>query len=175
MWYTPSPAVVARFSLRRPNRDWKPDWRNTGMPASEGWQRSQLWQSRAWENDHPINWKGDIGAGQSQVTGGTTAEGGPAHSDDTCRRALQLGQRAGDPGLLDHIDEETGREGQSSPTFLIQWCVSLVSFFFFTFTLMITEVSSWNIGKVFFRSYVSLYRRTLFYWLQNWLRIGSKV
>jgi len=52
--------------------------------------------------------------------GGTTAEGGPAHSDDTCRGALQLGQRTGDPGLLDHIDEETGREGQSSPTFLIQ-------------------------------------------------------
>jgi len=41
---------------------------------------------------------------------GTTAVRGPAHPDDTCRGAFQLGQRTGNPGLLNRIDEGTGRE-----------------------------------------------------------------
>jgi len=52
---------------------------------------------------------GDISAGQGQRIWGTTAKGDPAHPDDTCGGVLQQGQRAGDPELLDHIDE-TGRE-----------------------------------------------------------------
>ena len=48
------------------------------------------------------------------------AEGGPAHLDDTPSGALQPGWRTGSPWLLDHCDEEAGREEQSSPTFDLQ-------------------------------------------------------
>ena len=59
-----------------------------------------------------------INAGQRQRTRGTTAEGGPALSDDTCKGVPQPGKRTGDPELLDLIDEETGRgSNQSSLTF----------------------------------------------------------
>ena len=61
---------------------------------------------------------GDIGAGQGQRIRRTTAEGGPVHTNDTFRG--QLGQRTGNPRLLDCVDEETGREEQSSPTFDLQ-------------------------------------------------------
>ena len=67
-----------------------------------------------WES-HQLG--GDISAGQGQRTRETTAEGGPAHPDGTCRGALQQGQRTGDLGLLDCIDEETEREGWFSVTF----------------------------------------------------------
>ena len=40
---------------------------------------------------------GDISAGQGTTC---TTEGGLAHPDDTCRGALQQGQRTGDPRLL---------------------------------------------------------------------------
>ena len=36
-----------------------------------------------------------INAGQRQRTRGTTAEGGPALSDDTCKGVPQLGKRIG--------------------------------------------------------------------------------
>jgi len=55
----------------------------------------------------PHQLRGD-NRGQGQGTRRTTTEGG---SDDTRREALLPGQRAGDPRLLDHIDEETKREG----------------------------------------------------------------
>jgi len=45
------------------------------------------------EKHHPINWE------ETSVRG-TTAEGGTAHTDDTCRGVLQQGQRTGNPGLL---------------------------------------------------------------------------
>ena len=47
-------------------------------------------------------------------------EGGPTHPDDTLRGGLQLRWRTGSPWLLDHYDEETWREEQSSPTFHLQ-------------------------------------------------------
>ena len=65
-----------------------------------------------WENHPPYQLGGDISA-----TWGTTTEGGPTQTDDTCTGALQPGQRTGNPGLLDRIDEETGREEESSLTF----------------------------------------------------------
>ena len=63
------------------------------------------------------------------------------------------------------------RKGGAILTNLSHPMMCILSFVLsFTFTLMITEVSSWNIGKVFFRSYISLYRRTLFsvYARANW-------
>ena len=56
---------------------------------------------------------GDHSAGPWQRTG-AVGEGGPAHPDDTVRGALQP------RWLLDHCDEEAGREEQSSPTFDLQ-------------------------------------------------------
>jgi len=63
---------------------------------------------------------GDISAGQDQRTRRTSAERGHAHTNDICRGALQLGQRTGNPRLLDCVAKETGREEQSSPTFDLQ-------------------------------------------------------
>ena len=62
---------------------------------------------------------GDHSAGPWQRTG-AVGEGGPAHPDDTLRRALQPRWRTGSPWLLDRCDEEAGREEQSSPTFDLQ-------------------------------------------------------
>ena len=36
MWCMVSPAPAARSTSERPNRDWRRDWRNTGMPARGG-------------------------------------------------------------------------------------------------------------------------------------------
>ena len=47
-------------------------------------------------------------------------KGGPAHPDDILRGTLQPRWRTGSPWLLDHCDEEAGREKQSSPTFDLQ-------------------------------------------------------
>ena len=66
-----------------------------------------------WENHHPIS------AGPWWRTGAVSEEV-PAHSDDTLRGALQPKWRTGSPRLLDHCDEEAGREEQSSPTFDLQ-------------------------------------------------------
>ena len=73
--------------------------------------------SRACVGESPSNQLGgDHSAGPRQRTG-IVAEGGPAHPDATLRGALQPGWRTGSPWLLDHCDEEAGREEQSSPTF----------------------------------------------------------
>ena len=40
--YIISLAAAARFTLQRPNQDWRPDWGNTRMPAREGWRRSAV-------------------------------------------------------------------------------------------------------------------------------------
>ena len=73
-----------------------------------------------WENHHPIYWEKttvlDDGRGQLEAVG----EGGPAHPDDNLREALQPRWRTGNPWLLDHCDEEAGREEQSSPIFDLQ-------------------------------------------------------
>ena len=60
----------------------------------------------------------DISAGQGQGTSGTTTEGGAAHPDDTISAEERFDwERAGEPKLVDHIEEETGREGHRfSPT-----------------------------------------------------------
>ena len=58
----------------------------------------------------------DHRTGPWQRTG--VVEGGLAHPDDTCGRALQPRWRTGSPWLLDRCDEE--REEQSSPTFDLQ-------------------------------------------------------
>ena len=79
----------------------------------------------AWENHHPIDWEGDHSAGRWQRTG-AVGEGGPTHPDDTLRGALQPGWRTGSSRLLDHCDEEVGREEQSLPTFDLQRRVSSV-------------------------------------------------
>ena len=62
---------------------------------------------------------GDHCTGTWQRTG-VVGEGGLAHPDDTYGRALQLRWRTGSPWLLDHCDEEAGREEQSSSTFDLQ-------------------------------------------------------
>ena len=62
---------------------------------------------------------GDNSAGPWQRTG-AIGKGGPAHPDDTLRRALQPGWRTGSSWLLDRCDEEAGTEEQSSPTFDLQ-------------------------------------------------------
>ena len=62
---------------------------------------------------------GDHHTGPWQKTG-VVGEGGFAHPDDTCGRALQPRWRTGSPWLLDRCDEEAGREEQSSPTFDLQ-------------------------------------------------------
>ena len=54
---------------------------------------------------------------QGQKLAGAVTEGGPAHPDDTLRGAIQPNWRTRSPWLLDHCDEEAGREEQSSPTF----------------------------------------------------------
>ena len=56
---------------------------------------------------------GDHSAGPWQRTR-AVGEGGPAHPDDTLRGALQPRWRTGSPWLLDHCDEEAGREEPSS-------------------------------------------------------------
>ena len=61
---------------------------------------------------------GDHRTGPWQRTG--IVEGGLAHTDDTCGRALQPRWRTGSPWLLDRCDEEAGREEQSSPTLDLQ-------------------------------------------------------
>ena len=102
---------------------------------------------------------GDSARGQGELR--------PEHPDDTCRGALQQGQRTGDPGLLDHIDEETGREGWFSLTF--EWhpvmyphqCLAIKCWCFrniFTFPLMMTKAVSQNFDKVWSLSW---YQRTL--------------
>ena len=76
----------------------------------------------AWEHHHPIPLGGDHRTGPWQRTG-IVGEGGLAHPDDTCGRALQPRWRTGftgSPWLLDRCDEEAGREEQSSPTFDLQ-------------------------------------------------------
>ena len=73
----------------------------------------------AWEKHRPIHWEKTTGAGPWQRTG-AVGEGGPAHLDDTLRRALQPGWRTGNHWLLDHCDEEVGRVEQSSLTFDLQ-------------------------------------------------------
>ena len=45
---------------------------------------------------------------------------GPAYPDDNLRGAFQPEWRTGNPWLLDHCDEEAGKEEQSSPTFDLQ-------------------------------------------------------
>ena len=62
---------------------------------------------------------GDHRTGPWQRTG-VVGEGGLAHPDDSCGKALQPRWRTGSPWLLDHCDEEAGREEQSSPTFDLQ-------------------------------------------------------
>ena len=62
---------------------------------------------------------GDHSAGQWQRTG-AVGEGGSAHPDDTLRGVLQPRWRTESPSLLDHCDEEGGREEQSSMTFDLQ-------------------------------------------------------
>ena len=62
---------------------------------------------------------GDHRTGPWQSTG-AVGEGGLAHPDDTCGGALQPRWRTESPWLLDHCDEEAGREEQSSPTFDLQ-------------------------------------------------------
>ena len=61
---------------------------------------------------------GDHRIGPWQRTG-VVGEGGLAHTNDTCGRALQP-RWTGSPWLLDRCDEEAGREEQSSPTFDLQ-------------------------------------------------------
>ena len=76
------------------------------------------------------------------------------------QRSASTGTEGWDPGLLDHIDEETGREEQSSPTFDLHWhpvmyphhCMTIKKLMFshyFYFSLMITEACSQNVSKVF--------------------------
>ena len=77
------------------------------------------------ESPHdPLGGDHSIGAWQST---GAVGEGGPEHLDDTLKGALQPGWRTGSPWLLDHCDEEAGREEQSSSTFDLQWNVSSVA------------------------------------------------
>ena len=74
----------------------------------------------AWENHHAPNpLVEDNGPGSWQGTA-VVGEGGPSHPDDTLGGALQLRWRTGSPWLLDHCDEETGREEQSLLTFDLQ-------------------------------------------------------
>ena len=76
--------------------------------------------SRACVGESPSNQLGgDHSAGPWQRTE-AVGEGGPTHPVDTLRGALQPGWRTASPWLLDHCDEEAGREEQSSPTFDLQ-------------------------------------------------------
>jgi len=76
--------------------------------------------SRACVGESPSDrLEGDHGAGPWQRTG-TAGEGGTAHSDDTFTGALQPRRGTGSFWLLDHCDEEAGREEQSSLTFDLQ-------------------------------------------------------
>ena len=59
---------------------------------------------------------GDHRTGPRQRTG-AVGEGGPAHPDDTRGGVLQQRWRTGSPWLLDHCDDEAGREERSLPTF----------------------------------------------------------
>ena len=54
---------------------------------------------------------GDHNAGPWQRTG-AVGEGGPLHPDDTL--GVLQPRRAGSPWLLDHCEEEAGREEKSS-------------------------------------------------------------
>ena len=58
---------------------------------------------------------GDHRTGPWQRTG-VVGEGGPAHPNDTCRRALQPRWRTGSTWLLDRCDEETCRDGGATLT-----------------------------------------------------------
>ena len=72
-----------------------------------------------WENHHPINWEEstvlDHSRGQELLVKEVLH-----NPDDTLRGMLQMRWRTGSPWLLDHCDEEAGREEQSSPTFDLQ-------------------------------------------------------
>ena len=57
---------------------------------------------------------GDHRIGPWQRTG-VVSEGGLAHPDDTCGKALQPRWRTGSPWLLDRCDEEAGRSNPHRP------------------------------------------------------------
>ena len=93
-------------------------------------------------------------SGVRQRTRGTTAEGGPALSDDTCKGVLQPGKRTG-------LHWWGDRKGGSNHHWLLTfddiqrctltgvWKYDEVFTQFFTFTLMMTDTFSRNISKLF--------------------------
>jgi len=76
----------------------------------EGWQRSQ---EDTQEDHHPIIWEEASVLDRARDKG----EGGPPHIQMTLAEECLSWDRGlhGNPGLQDHIDEETWREEQSSP------------------------------------------------------------
>ena len=75
---------------------------------------------RLWErDDEEVSCSGTCGRTTTSSTGRRhwcrTGPGGPAHTDDTYRGRFQPVQRTGNLGLLDHIDEETGRSNRHQP------------------------------------------------------------
>ena len=109
----------------RHHRDRKRDRRNTGMPARGEWWRSWLYRSMRGKTTtwftgrRPQHW--------------TMAEDRSCWWRRPCtsrwypQRSTSIPRwRTWSPYLLDRCDEEAGWEGQSSPTFDLQWCVSSV-------------------------------------------------
>ena len=55
--YIVSPAAAARFTLGRPDRDWRWDTRNTKMPARKELTVKLAVVKHAWESHHMIHWE----------------------------------------------------------------------------------------------------------------------
>ena len=118
MWYIISPA--ARPSLhRRDQTETGDEAEGTPRCLREGDDGEVSCSGTCVGAPPPDPLGGDHRAGPWQRTG-VVGEGGLAHPDDTCGRALQPRWRTGSPWLLDRCDEEAGREEQSSPTFDLQ-------------------------------------------------------
>ena len=56
MWYIVSPVVVARSTLKRPNRDWRWDRRNTRM-SERGMMEKSTVEEYTCESHYPIDWE----------------------------------------------------------------------------------------------------------------------
>ena len=156
---TESPAVVVRSTLERPDKDWKPESRNTEMPATGEWRRDQQWQSMRGKANTALT-----GRGHQWLTGQEDPE-------SWCWRwlykfswAFQQRWRTGAAKMLDHGSEDTGGgAGYLSPASSLQLHVSLVCMAIttghfctsLTFALRTTRASSRNVSKASDSSWLS--------------------
>ena len=142
---TGSMVMFPRFTLRRPNRVWRPAWGNTKIP--ELWERDDREVRRIQRRTTTPS----SGRRHRCWTGPETrVKGGPAHTDDTCRGVLELGQRTSWKSWVAGSHWWGDVKGGAIITFDLQWHIYLVGYgykvvevsLFFTFAQIKTEAFS---------------------------------